>query len=32
MNEGMSQSKDNTPLRVGLVIEGRFNAVESTIA
>ena len=27
-----SQSKDNTQLRVGLVIEAIFNAVESNIA
>ena len=27
-----NQSKDNTELWVGLVIEARFNAVESNIA
>ena len=31
-NEGMGQSKDNTQLWVGLVIEARFNAVKSNIA
>ena len=30
--KGGSQSKDNTQLRVGLVIEARFDAVESNIA
>ena len=30
-NEGMSQSKNNTQLWMGLVIEARFNAVKSNI-
>ena len=30
--KGWSQSKNNTQLRVGLVIEARFDAVESNIA
>ena len=30
--KGWSQSKDNTQLWMGLVIEGRFDAVESNIA
>ena len=31
-NEGWSQSKNNTQLWMGLVIEARFNAVKSNIA
>ena len=31
-NEGMSQSKNNTQLWMGLVIEARFNAVKRNIA
>ena len=31
-NEGMGQSKDNTQLWVGLVIEARLDAIESNIA
>ena len=31
-NEGMDQSKNNTQLRMGLVIEARFDAVKSNIA
>ena len=31
-NEGMHQSKNNTQLWIGLVIEARFDAVKSNIA
>ena len=30
--KGWSQSKNNTQLRMGLVIEARFNAVKRNIA
>ena len=30
--KGWSQSKNNTQLRVGLVIEAKFNAVKRNIA